>query len=370
MSVDPLSFDFELAEFDLSLLPVHAEWLRSDKALLKSTVERHLGEVFKRLPGKLRITPHEERISVTWVPKTEGEVHLMMDLATGLIQKRALCPAEVVLRALLSRYPDNQRVLFSLGILLCEAGRLKEALGVLKTLTRTAPDFAEGWNALGVALSREGKRKEAAQAFERSLSLDPHNGYTLRNLGALMGRKDPQKALAYLKRAARLLPSDQSAQYVYGTCLLDRGKPDDADLVLKKAISLNEHSEIADLCREARIRIARNQVKGVVPRGLRTDVVVHCLMALEKFKELGRERTRAVAFEIASLASGGLNIKDRASRYPLRGLPGEFSALQLVVTMYVGFRKVAPQTDPGIDFSREYAFARLLLKGRRGKSRK
>ena len=50
-------------------------------------------------------------------------------------------------------------------------------------------------------------------------------------------------------------------------------------------------------------------------------------------------------------------------------LAGKFSALQLVVTMYVGAKKTAPRTDPGIDFAREYAFALAMLPGKKKKSR-
>jgi Flp pilus assembly protein TadD len=368
MSMDALSFDFRLAEFDLTLLPVDADALKGDEAMLRSTLQKHLRDVFERLPGECRMTQHEDHISVVWLAETAEDMDPVMDLAIGLIRRRAFAQAETILRTLLSRYPGDRRGLFNLGAMLCEQGRLPEAREVLRRLTRTAPDFAKGWNALGVALSREGKRKEAAGAFRKSLSLDPENGYTLRNLGALTGRKDPQAALQYLKRAAKLLPSDQPAQYTYGKCLLDRGRLADADPVLKKAIALNEHSEVADLCREARIDIVRRKLKGAVLRGLRTEVVVFCLVALETFKEVGREKTEAVAFEVATLASGGLNVKDRSSRFRLLSLPGEFSALQLVVLMYVGLKKVAPRTDAGIDFSREYAFALTMLTGKKGKS--
>jgi tetratricopeptide (TPR) repeat protein len=365
--VDPLSFDFRLAEFDLSLLPVDAEMLKSNEALMRSTLEEHLREVFERLPGELGITHHENHISVTWLPETPQAMDSAMDLVIGLIRRQAFGQAETILRTLLSRYPEDRRVLFNLGIMLCERGRLREAREVLKRLTRAAPDFANGWNALGVALSREGKRKDASSAFRKSLGLDPENGHTLRNLGALIGRNDPQEALPYLKRAAKLLPSDQSAQYMYGKCLMEIGRPADADPVLKKAVALNEHSEIADLCREARMKIARGNLKAEVPRGLRIDVVVFCLAALETFKAVGRERTQAVAFEIASLGSSGLNIKDRTSRFRLLSLPGEFSALQLIAYLYVGLKKVAPRTDAGIDFSKEYAFALTVLRGKKGK---
>jgi Flp pilus assembly protein TadD len=363
MSVDPLSFDFKLSEFDLSLLPVDPEMLKGNEAMMRSTLEEHLREVFKTVRGERRITHHENQISVMWLPETSQDLDSVMDLATGLIHRRAFGEAEAILRTLFSRHPDDRRVLFSLGIMLCEQGRLQEAREVLKRLTRTAPDFADGWNALGVALSREGKRKAASGAFRKSLGLDPENGSTLRNLGALIGRRDPQEALRYLKRAAKLLPSDQSAQYTYGKHLMDMGSLTDADPVLKKAIALNEGSEISDLCREARIKIRRRNLKAAVPRGLRREVVAFCLAALDTFREVGRERTRAIAFEIASLGRSGLNIRDRTSRFRLLSLPGEFSALQLVVYMYVGLKKVAPRTDPGIDFSKEYRFALATLQG-------
>lgn len=42
--------------------------------------------------------------------------------------------------------------------------------------------------------------------------------------------------------------------------------------------------------------------------------------------------------------------------------PGEFTALRLVTFMYVAFQRIAPETDIGIDFSREYEAAVSLRK--------
>ena len=363
--MDPLSFDFKLAEFDLSLLPVDVGMLKGNEAMMRSALERHLAGVFERLPGERHITHHENHISVTWLAETPLDTDSLMDLVMGLIRQRAFSQAETILRTLLPRCPDQRQALFNLGVLLYEQKRFREAREVLKRLTRTAPDFAGAWNALGVVLSREGKRKAASSAFQKSLSLEPKDGHTLRNLGALLARKDPQKAMGYLERSAKLLPGDQSVQYTYGRCLMDTGALTKADPVLKKAIAVSEHSAIADLCREARIEIVRRNLKAAVPRGLRRNAAVFCLAAMETFKEVGRERTQAIAFEIASLASDGLNIRDRTSRFRLRSMPGEFSALQLVVYMWVGLKRVDPKTDPGIDFSREYAFALAVLRGKK-----
>ena len=130
--MDPLSFDFRLAEFDLSLLPVDAELLKGNEAMLRSTLQEHLRKVFERLPGEWRITHHENYISVLWLAETSRDMDSLMDLVIGLIHQRAFSQAETILRTLLARYPDDRRVLFNLGVMLCEQGRLQEAKEVLK----------------------------------------------------------------------------------------------------------------------------------------------------------------------------------------------------------------------------------------------
>jgi tetratricopeptide (TPR) repeat protein len=138
--------------------------------------------------------------------------------------------------------------------------RLGDYLVALQ-LTRKAPDFTDGWNALGVALSGMGKQEEAEKALKKSLELDPENGYTLKSLGALIGKSDPKEALPHLKRAAELLPSDQASQYGYAKALMESGSLADADPVLNRAIALNEHFEIAERCREASTRIAHLKMR-------------------------------------------------------------------------------------------------------------
>ena len=287
----------------------------------------------------------------------------LRDQVTGLLNQGAFSQVEPILRTLFFRYPNDHRVLFNLGMMLSDQGRLKEAIEMLSRLTRMAPDFADAWNALGVALSRQGNHEDALAALEKSLKLDPENGYTLRNLGALIAKTDPGKAVPYLKQAAELLPSDQAAQYGYGQCLIESEDLADADRVLKKAIAINEYSQIAELCRESRTKIAHHNMRLATPGGLRMDVVMYCLAALERFKKLGRDRTQAIAFEIAMLGRSGLDINDPSSRYHLQSLQGEFTGLQLVAYMYVGLKEVAPQMDAGIDFSKEHEIALQMFHG-------
>jgi hypothetical protein len=41
-------------------------------------------------------------------------------------------------------------------------------------------------------------------------------------------------------------------------------------------------------------------------------------------------------------------------KYRLKSLPGTFSGLQLLAYMYVGFKRLEPATDIGVDFAKEY----------------
>jgi len=82
---------------------------------------------------------------------------------------------------------------------------------------------------------------------------------------------------------------------------------------------------------------------------------------------LNTSEVQKISFEIATLGSRGLNVNDPAKKYRLKSLPGEFSGLQLVCYMYVGFKQIAPEQDIGFDLSREYAAA-MELHNREGDS--
>ncbi|MBN1103416.1 MAG: hypothetical protein JXL84_08415, partial [Deltaproteobacteria bacterium] len=106
--MDSFSFEFKLADVDLDLLSKDAGMLKSDEAALMSALEEHLKELFGRLPGEAQIIPHDESISVMWAPAPSQDMGSVMDLAVGLIYRRAFAQAEPLLRSLLLRYPDDR----------------------------------------------------------------------------------------------------------------------------------------------------------------------------------------------------------------------------------------------------------------------
>lgn len=81
--------------------------------------------------------------------------------------------------------------------------------------------------------------------------------------------------------------------------------------------------------------------------------------AVERIKDLFVDMDpvtiRQIASEIALVGMNGLDYASSEQKYTLRFLPGEqFSGLQLMCLMYVGFKKVDPAVDTGIRLDRAY----------------
>jgi hypothetical protein len=114
---------------------------------------------------------------------------------------------------------------------------------------------------------------------------------------------------------------------------------------------------------------------GVLPRLPGTDPLV-VLFKTAKFYSIGIARTHLslqrlpfrlgegpiesvwnLALELAMLGNKGLNINDPTKKYRIRGWSGEFTGLHLISIMYAAFQQFAPDTDIGIDLSKEYRIA-------------
>ncbi len=358
---EPFSFQYPIADFDLTKLPVNPELLRGNPAMLASAVQTFYQDCFRKLGGTANILVKDGVVSVSWLPKAGDPAEQVMEHALSLLRQGDYQTAEPLLRALIARDANHADALYNLGMMLSDQRKLTEAASLLARFVSLVPDSSNGWTALGVAESRNGNVQGAKTALRQALEIDPQNAYALRNLGAVLMNESPEEALPVLAQAARLMPQDQAAQYGHAQCLLQLGRTDEADPIFVKAIQLSPLSDIAELARTARTSIAHQSMRSAVGGGARPDAVMYCLDALQKFRDLGKTKTGAIVFEIAMLGRSGLDINDPAKKYTLRSLPGSFSGLQLVSLMYTGMQLVDPSVDAGIDLSKEYAAAKRLL---------
>lgn len=89
--------------------------------------------------------------------------------------------------------------------------------------------------------------------------------------------------------------------------------------------------------------------------------VMYCLSALQRFENLNRDQIFPIVSEIALLGQRGLDYADPDQKYTLNNIPGEqFSGLQLMCFMYVGFKDIEPTLDVGFDLSSSYQLALQL----------
>lgn len=144
--------------------------------------------------------------------------------------------AELFQRALRQR-ADSVEALIGLGSVLCEAGRFAEALPSLTRAQKLRPDDAGLLVLLGNALAAL-RRPAAPACFEQALKLKPDFVPALAGLGDWNRRGSrPERAVAYLERAAELDSADPRRQAALADALVAAGRYADAETQLRILIA-------------------------------------------------------------------------------------------------------------------------------------
>ena len=261
---------------------------------------------YRRLGGRAQVVIDAAAgtIRVTWSPGAGQPDPLAV--AVAKLAKGEPAEAIRILELLRFQRPDSLLVFHNLGMAMSDSGRLDLAVQYLAKALDLDPDHADSLVALGVALARLERFSEAIVALRRAVERDGDNPWAHRNLGAcLLSAGRTEEAERHLRRAVELAPGDQQARFGLGRALLALDRKREADAEFTAAIGLDDRSPIAELA-----------------------------------------------------------TNDAAEKYTLRSLPGSFSGLHLVATMYVAFKLIAPEHDVGFDLSREYEAALALQKKR------
>jgi hypothetical protein len=137
---------------------------------------------------------------------------------------------------------------------------------------------------------------------------------------------------------------------------------------IRTVLEIDEFNAFAEQARQGLSSLAEEEFRKRGRSFERFDAVMYCLDAMEKFAKMPSDKVRQIVFEIAMLGTRGFEINDSARNYRLRSAPGEFSGLQLVSLMYVGFKQFAPDQSVGFDLAKEYAAAKSLFEKRRGRA--
>ena len=357
-------FTISLGTFDSSLLPPGSPAKGSEG--YAAAVHRFLHDQFAGFQGTARIVVSEDSILVEWTPPSPQ--HDPIEAAVLRLEKGELIPATVMLELLRQQIPHELRLLYNLGMAYTSLGRLGEARATLQEALRLNPNHVNSKVALGVAYATEGHHQEAAKILEEAVAADPNNPFAQRNLGGcLLALKEVDRAISCLLRATQLNPKDQQAFFGLGEAYRAAGNLDEADAAYRQVVAIDEFSQSAQLAKEQLSSLAH---VGFVMQGGATgrpDTVMYCLSAMERYAALPAEEVRRIVFEIGMLGTKGFEINDPAQQYELRSLPGKFSGMEMVCTLYVGFMQIAPEFAASFDLSNEYAAAKELFEKRRRK---
>jgi len=279
--------------------------------------------------------------------------------ALKFIQAGRLDEARIYFEELLKQDPDNEEILYNLGMLYTDLDRPDSAVPLLKKCIEISPGNANAHVALGFAYMSLGDLKNAKEYTLEALKIVPDNPFALKNLGGISGKeRDYQSAFYYLKKSHEINPQDP--QTVYGLAFAYKSLNDmeNAEKYFKELLDMPAPDTLKELGREGLGEIAFKTLKSIGPR---MDVVFYMISALKMFKDEPQKKVQDISFEIALLGRQGFEINDPNKKFRLSTLPGEFTALQLVSIMYIGFQQIDPSLDLGMDFTDEYNLALKMV---------
>jgi len=263
--------------------------------------------------------------------------------------------AKDVFEVLLSEDSKNPSLLYNLGMCYTKLGNPKKAIDLLEKCIKIDPTVSNVYVALGFAYFKKGELDKAKNHLLKSIDLDPNNPYALKNLGGVFGKEgENENALYYLNKSFGINPNDSVTVYGLGLTYRELGDFDESAKYFKLLIDMDAPDDLKDDAKDHLREIAEKQLKS---SGFRFDAVFYLLDILELFHDMFIDEVQLISSEIAMKGRSGLDINDSSKKYDLKSLNGEFSGLELVCVMYIGFKKIAPGLDIGIDLSNEYDLA-------------
>jgi len=345
--------------FDTSLLPSDARIPGTEA--FETAVMTYFGMHYAGKGWNAAVTVDDELIRIVAVPETGVEPK---EYVLGLLQHGFLEDALPLLEVL-DGMLDDPDIAYNRGVCLGELGRVADSIPVLQRCIRLDPYHTDAHVALGVANARSGDNEAAAQNLDTALDQQPENLFALRNLAAVLGNLGRHtEALPLFRRAAEASPDDPLLQLGLAQCLEQAGGKD-----AKEAVRLFERIDrdypdhpAGDAARVSLNRMGAKELHDRVGGQPRLDAVIYMRGAIEMFAKMPRQRVGEIVMEIAQLGQSGLSINEPERRYTLKQLPGDYSGLQLVSMMHVGFRMFDPNMDPETGLEREYQMA-LSLSG-------
>jgi Flp pilus assembly protein TadD len=355
------TYTMSVHDFDKSLLPAHARTPGTDE--FNTEVSRALEREYAEFGGWAQIVVNQDVILVTW--KSDPTRPKPLDVVHERLQRGELVDAVRLLEHLRRHEPNDVSVLTVLGMALSDLRQLEPAEQHLRHVLELDPEQVTARVGLSVVLHRRGDSAAAIEELQEAVKVQPQHAWAQRNLAAMLCQaEDFVAAEPHYRKAIELNPGDQQAKLEFGQCLLRLGHKAEADAVFLDAINADSTTSVAEAARQHRTTLAQESFRAGTPAGVQPDAVMYCLAAIQRFEKMRRADIQEIGFEIAVLGQRGLDTNDSTTKYQLKSMPGKFSGLQLVCTMFVAFKTLTPDQGIGFDLDREYEAAKAAHRRR------
>jgi tetratricopeptide (TPR) repeat protein len=266
----------------------------------------------------------------------------------------------VILQRLREADPDDPDILYNLGMIYSDMELLDKAIETLGRCVEIRGN-AHDRTALGVAYMRNKQSEEALRELEAAIAADPDDFHARKNYGAVLGQLGrTDESIAAFTKAAAVNPQAPEVAYGLGRAYETKGELERADEWYQKVLAMPGVSEMRELAKDGRTRIAES---GMKRHGVNMAAVFYIVDALETYDGLSRDEVQKIAFDVALLGQRGLDINDPEKKYRVKSLPEVYSGLHMLCYMYVGFKIIDPDLDAGIDLKKEYETALAMHGG-------
>ncbi len=159
--------------------------------------------------------------------------------------------AEKEIRFAIELDPSSALAHMNLGIVLCRAGKNREAIPVLEKAIDLDPSAASSHCQLGTALFRSGDRlDEAIERFLVAIDLDKNNAFAWHNLAqAYREKREWDQAIEALRASLALKSSYYTARFGLAVCLFQTGRLRETAIEFEQALRIASNEQDKRNCR-------------------------------------------------------------------------------------------------------------------------
>ncbi len=147
--------------------------------------------------------------------------------------------AFLILEKGLKKFPNQEKLLFSKGVLLDKAGQFEKSIATMRELVQVNPKNASALNYIGYSYADRGiNLDEALNLVTQAYQLKPDDGYIIDSLAWVYFKKgNPQKALDLLLQANKVSPNEPVILEHLGDVYLELGVKEKAKNYFQEAVA-------------------------------------------------------------------------------------------------------------------------------------